>query len=159
MLWNEQIHNWKNGIVLTYPQNITKRFFYETSVCDNKLINNYNEHFIESDELEQIKNMDNTSFVEYINKSDDKYAISFYNISKDTKLVIPMPRKNRQYTTIKDFIDNASKTQQKKFWKKVSEDIENMLKTHDKIYVSTHGLGVYYFHLRLCVSPKYFHTI
>jgi hypothetical protein len=44
---------------------------------------------------------------------------SFYNISKDTLLIVPIPKQNKIYTTMKDFIDNASKTQQKEFWKKV----------------------------------------
>jgi hypothetical protein len=57
---------------------------------------------------------------------------------------------------MKDFIDNASKTQQKEFWKKVSTELKKCLKLNDKIYVNTHGLGVNYFHLRLDIRPKYY---
>ncbi len=32
-----------------------------------------------------------------------------------------MPRKNKNYATLKDFVDNASKTQQIEFWKKVAK--------------------------------------
>jgi hypothetical protein len=65
---------------------------------------------------------------------------------------------------MKDFCDNASITHQKEFWKKVAFEIENILKSkpnnkgNNKIYVSTHGLGVPYFHLRLDKKPKYYQT-
>lgn len=43
-----------------------------------------------------------------------------------------MPRNNKNYATIKDFIDNASITQQKHFWKQVASEIENILKKMTK---------------------------
>ena len=84
--------------------------------------------------------------------------MSFYNKSKDTLLIIPIPYNEKEYITIKDFIDNAPIIQQKEFWKFASEEIKNILKTEKEIYISTHGLGVSYFHLRLCNSAKYYHT-
>jgi hypothetical protein len=69
-----------------------------------------------------------------------------------------MPRKNKKFTTIKDFIDNASEYQQRKFWIKTANEIKKVLNTNDKIYVSTHGTGVNYFHLRLDKNPKYYQT-
>jgi len=59
---------------------------------------------------------------------------------------------------MKDFCDNASITQQKQFWKKVAFEIEYLLKSNENIYVSTHGLGEHYFHLRLDKRPKYYKT-
>ena len=157
MKWKNIIDNWKNGIILKYPNNINKRFFYETSVCDKYLENNYEEIFIENDSL---NNLDENiyPFTEYINISKNKYATSFYNLSKDSKLVIPIPRNNKNFTTIKDFIDNASINHQKHFWKRVAKEINNMLKKYDKVYVNTHGLGVSYFHLRIDSYPKYYLT-
>ena len=116
--------------------------------------NKYKNKFIENNNLNNIK-QDYSSFLEYINKSNNKYVTSSKNLSGDTLLIIPMPRKNKDFTTMKDFCDNASITQQKIFWKRVADEIENI---NDKIYVSTHGLGVYYFHLRLDKNPKYYHT-
>jgi hypothetical protein len=89
MKWKNIIDNWKNGIILKYPKHINKRFFYATSVCDKYLKNNYEEIFIENDSLNNLnENMD--PFTEYINISKDKYSMSFYNLSKDSKLVIPI---------------------------------------------------------------------
>jgi hypothetical protein len=44
------------------------------------------------------------------------------------------------------------------FWKKVASEIKKYLKDNDKVYISTHGLGVNYFHLRLDKYPKYYQT-
>lgn len=156
--WKDKINKWLKGKYQKYPKNIKKRFFYETSYCDNNMLNIYKDNFIESDKLKQINKQDYSLFIDYINTSNNKYATSFYNLSKDTKLIIPIPRKNKNYTTIKDFIDNASRNQQKEFWRIVANEINELLKNHDKIYISSHGLGVYYFHLRLCTYPKYYHT-
>lgn len=157
--WKDKINEWCKGIYLSYPKNIKKRFFYETSVCDKNMKKICHQKFIESDELEELNKSDHSSFDEYIDKSNNKYATSFFNLSGDTKLVIPMPCKTKLFTTIKDFIDNASKTQQKKFWIKVSEEIYNFLQDNEEVYISTHGLGVPYFHIRLCKIPKYYKTI
>jgi hypothetical protein len=157
MLWKDKITLWKNGEYQTYPKNIKKRFFFETYVCDKNLTNEYKNEFIENDNLEKISE-DYSSFINYINESTDKYVTSFKNLSGESLLIIPIPRKNKDFTTIKDFCDNASIIQQKAFWKRVAIEIENMLKTNDKIYINTHGLGEYYFHLRLDKKPKYYKT-
>jgi hypothetical protein len=157
MKWCEKINDWSNGVYQTYPNKIQKRFFYETSVCDKKMENEYNEIFIENNNLEKLEE-DFSPFKEYIIKSKNKYALSFNNLSNDTILIIPIPKNNKNFTTIKDFIYNASKTQQIFFWKKVSNEIKKLLKKYDKIYVSAHGLGVSYFHLRLDTIPKYYIT-
>jgi hypothetical protein len=156
IIWKDKIEDWSKGIIQTYPKNIKKRFFYETTVCDKNMNNICTQFFITSKELEEIKKSDYSSFSEYINKSKNQYAISFYNKSKDTLLIIPIPYNEKEYITIKDFIDNAPIIQQKEFWKFASEEIKNILKK--EIYISTHGLGVSYFHLRLCNSAKYYHT-
>ena len=156
MKWIDKINSWKNGDVQTYPANITKPFFYETYKCDKDLQNKYKEKFIQSNKL--IFKQDYTAFEKHIQRSLCKDAISFFNLSKDALLVIPMPRKNKDFSTIKGFIDNATLTQQRHFWQLVAATIKKALKTHDHVYVSTHGLGVPYFHLRLDFEPKYYQT-
>jgi hypothetical protein len=45
------------------------------------------------------------------------------------------------------------------YWKYVSNIIKNLIKNNkDKYYISTHGLGVHYFHLRISTIPKYYNT-
>lgn len=157
MKWKHKIDEWHKSIPLKYPPQIKNRFFYETYVIDKNMENTYNEIFIENQNLDDLV-QDYSSFSEYIDKSKNKYVTLFSNLSNSSILIIPIPKKNKDFTTIKDFIDNSSNYQQKIFWKKVSNEIKKILKTENKIYISTHGLGVPYFHLRLDKIPKYYKT-
>ena len=157
MKWIDKLNEWSNGNPLSYPKNIKKNFFYETHVIDKNLKNKYEEKFIESNKLNKLKQNLNT-YQPYFNKSGCKNVVVFDNLNKTCKLIVPKPRKDKNYTTIKNFIDNASISQQKAFWKRVSSEIKKSLKNNEKLYVSTHGLGVSYFHLRLENNPKHIRT-
>ena len=159
MLWKDKIALWKSGVYQTYPDTIKNRFFYETFVCNKNMKNKYKEKFIENNKLQYLT-QDYTAFIHYITESKNQYVTSFRNLTGDSLLIIPIPKKNKDYTTIKEFCDNASITQQKQFWKRVALEIEKILfvSGNDKVYVSTHGLGVPYFHLRLDKQPKYYKT-
>jgi hypothetical protein len=158
MNWETKIENWLSGDYQTYPQTkLKKRFFYETSPITKDMKEKYQALFIECDSLEQIDE-DYSSFNQHIEKAEDQNVTSFYNLSKSAYLIIPIPRKNKQFTTIKDFIDNASERQQKNFWKEVAKSIVMMLEKHDKVWVSTHGLGVPYLHIRIDTNPKYYQS-
>jgi ERCC4-related helicase len=159
MKWVNKINEWKNGHILNYPSNIKNNFFYETSFITKNMNNEYKEKFITSKKLNNMKQDVNT-FKSYFDKSNNKNVVVFYNLSKTCKLIVPKPRKGKNFSTIKHFIDEASIIQQKAFWKKVSLEINKSLKNmnseHTKLYVSTHGLGISYFHLRLEYDPKYY---
>jgi len=159
MKWSIKINEWKNGQILNYPSNIKNNFFYETSFINKNMNNEYKEKFITSKKLNNMKQDVNT-FKSYFDKSNNKNVVVFYNLSKTCKLIVPKPRKGKNFSTIKNFIDESSNIQQKAFWKKVSleikKNIKNMNSEHTKLYVSTHGLGIPYFHLRLECDPKYY---
>jgi ribonuclease HI len=155
--WESKLVEWLSGIPQEYPTYIEKPFFYETYPIDKNLHNNYKEKFIETENF-NIFEQDYGCFLEHIENSSNEYVTSFFNPSKTTKLIIPIPKNNKNFKTMKDFIDNSSNEQQVEFWKNVAIEIINLLDFHDKIYVSTHGLGVLYFHLRLDLYPKYYIT-
>lgn len=157
MKWNDKIEFWEKDGIQIYPNKLKKRFFYETSICRSNFQNSYKEKFIENDELEKLL-YNPSSFQKYIDASKNKYVTSFPNLSGDSLLIIPIPRKNKNFTTMKDFIDNASEYHQKIFWKNVAKEIKKRLKERDEVYVSTHGLGIPYFHIRLDDKPKYYQT-
>ncbi len=156
MKWIDKLSSWKNGEEQIYPNKISRPFFFETFTCDKYLQNIYKEKFIQSSRLNF--KQDFSAFSEQLARSSNRNAIAFYNLSRDAILVIPMPRKNKDFSTMKGFIDYAPLTQQRYFWKLVAATIKRALKTHDQVYVSTHGLGVPYFHLRIDFEPKYFKT-
>ena len=158
MYWKTVLKNWKNGKVFTYPKKLKHPFMWRTSIIlYNKNNNIYKEEFIENKRLDVKQNY--TAYKDYIKKSKNKYVTSFMNLSGDTLLIIPMPRKNKNFATIKHFTDNASLLHQKKFWMYVEQKIKKELKKYKKLYVSTHGLGVSYLHVRLSHKPiHYYHS-
>lgn len=156
MKWGQILKEWENGCVMSYNIFTKSRFFYESSPYENDE-SEYEHMLIESNNLDNMS-QDYTPFNEYINKNITHTSMSFYNLSKTSKLIIPMPCVNKNFTTLKDFIDNASIDTQKEFWKKVADEIRHMSKLHKKIWISTHGLGVGYLHMRIDTSPKYYHT-
>jgi hypothetical protein len=70
--------------------------------------------------------------------------------------VVPIPRAGKNYATLFDFCANAPIVQQQEFWKRVAEVSRKQMKKFKKVWVSTHGLGVPYLHVRISDSPKYY---
>ena len=147
--WEHKIKEWNNGIPQQYPRHLKHPFMWNTSNSSNPL---YEDEYLEYPSLPH--QQDYTPFQEYINASKDKRVVSFYNLSKDTVLVVPMPRKNKNFATLKHFVDNASNQQQGAFWKHVAQLLETT--TDGGYFVSVHGHGVPYLHVRISRTPKYY---
>ena len=159
MLWAEKLDNWENGIPFSYPESLKnkKKFFWNTSPLTKNGDTDYKEKFQESIELPYFQSK--TAFKDKIIKAEKngkEYATSFPNLSGDTVLVIPMPRKGKSYATLKDFVDNAPKKQQQELWKLVAKEAKKQAKKFGKVWISTHGLGVPYLHVRIASHPKYY---
>lgn len=154
MLWSEVLANWKNGIPLQYPADIKDRFQWNTSVLKNNGNVEYKESFKTTKHLAEKQNKD--AFIEHIKNSKNKYVVYFNNLSKDAMLVVPMPIDDKNYVTLKDFIDNAPEKQQQKFWKAVAKIAKKMMKEYGKVWVSVSGFGVDYTHVRVSILPKYY---
>ena len=151
MLWKEVLDRWSNGGYHTYPKNIGK-FMWNTSVLKPNAV--FNESFKTNRYLQDTE--DYSAFQKHINNNNDKYAIAFPNLSNDAILVIPTPKKNKNYASIKSFIDTAPLKQQKMFWKKVATVAKKEMKKHGKVWISTSGMGVPYLHVRISITPKYY---
>ncbi len=157
MKWKDVLNYWKKGEFHTYPkryEGTKNKFLWNTSVLKNNGNTIFKEKYKINKELPVRQNY--KAFKEHIQKSKHKYVTSFPNLNGDTILVVPMPRAGKSYATFKDFVDNAPKIQQQEFWKKVSTIAENQMKKFGSIWVSAHGLGVPYLHIRVCSMPKYY---
>ena len=153
MLWKEVLHNWENGIPLKYPKQLNSRFQWNTSVLKNNGNIEFKQSFKTDYNLPTIQNK--KEFQEYILKSKNKYVVAFPNLSGDTILVIPIPVHGKNYATLRDFIDNAPLIQQQAFWKKVA-NIAKGSELNGDVWISVHGLGVAYTHVRISHTPKYY---
>ncbi len=154
MLWNEVLNNWEKGIILKYPKQLKGPFLWNTSVLKNNGNVEYKQSFRTNNDLPKMQNK--SAFMEYIKNCKNEYVVAFPNLNKDTMLVVPMPVTGKNYATLRDFIDNASETQQIEFWKKVAEVAKQFMKTKGKVWISVHGLGVPYTHVRISSLPKYY---
>ena len=114
----------------------------------------YKESFEEDKNLPSTQNY--KAFEEHFINSTDKYVVSFPSNTPDTILVVPKPVANKNYTTLKDFIDNAPENQQQAFWKKVAKVAKSFMKKHEKVWISIHGFGVAYTHVRIQTKPNYY---
>ena len=84
-------------------------------------------------------------------------CIRFPNLSGDTTLVVPTPpRRGRAYTTLRDFLRHAPVNQQQALWREVARAARDAVRRHGRVWISTHGLGVAFLHVRLCAHPKYY---
>lgn len=158
--WTDKLTEWESGVPQSYPSGCQHAFFYETSVCNRDGASDYNEVFVDSPELFcQSKLVPTLSaFWEYMKPSvrDNEHAVAFNSLSPGTRLVVPIPRKGKRFTNMKEFVDTASHRHQVQFWKLVAEEVRKHSTKHGRTFVSTHGLGVNYFHLRIECYPKYY---
>ena len=67
-----------------------------------------------------------------------------------------MPVNGKNFATLKDFIDNSSEIHQIEFWKKIAEIAIESIYNYGKVWISVHGLGMAYTHVRISNSPKYY---
>ena len=87
--------------------------------------------------------------------------VSFSNLGKDAILIVPcqLARQSpNSYTHLANFIRLGNESQIKALWQEVARQMQKRLKDKQgkKIWISTCGLGVFWLHVRLDTSPKYY---
>ena len=100
-------------------------------------------------------------FKKYINSyhCKTKHATAFYNKTKDVILVIPC-NKSKNFTHILDFAKNASEIEFKSVMNLTFDVAQATLdEGFQQVYITTHGTGVGWLHLRINSYPKYFKLI
>lgn len=154
MLWKEVLVDWENGIPLKYPKQVKGRFQWNTSVLKPGGETEFKQVFRTNDELPSVQNK--KEFADHFLKSKNEHVIFFPNLSKDTMLIVPMPVRGKNYATLLDFSKNAPEIQQQQFWKTVAKIAKAFAEEKGKVWISVHGLGVSYTHVRISTSPKYY---
>ena len=92
MKWKEKIKKWLEGDYQKYPSSINQSFFYETSPITRTMNSKYEDKYIENKYLSKMEE-DNSPFKKEIMKSKNKNVTSFFNLSKDAYLIVPIPPK------------------------------------------------------------------
>ncbi|CBJ33464.1 EsV-1-207 [Ectocarpus siliculosus] len=81
--------------------------------------------------------------------------VSFRSSSTpSTTLVIP-PDSGKNFSHIGNFYKHSTLGERKALWRKVAIELEKKLARGETVYVSTHGGGVHWVHVRLSLTPRY----
>jgi hypothetical protein len=83
-------------------------------------------------------------------------VVTFANLRGDARLVVPCPRAaERAYKHIGAFVREAPASQRDELWRQVSLAMEDRV-GEAPVWLSTAGAGVYWLHVRLDSTPKYY---
>ena len=101
---------------------------------------------------------DSSSFKEYLANKEDNQTVMFKNLSGDTNLITinSSNTKNQTFCHIMEFMKNSTYENKHKLLKKIGEEMLNHTNGTNPVYLSTHGHGVPWLHIRICVKPKYY---
>ncbi|CBJ49278.1 EsV-1-207 [Ectocarpus siliculosus] len=80
-----------------------------------------------------------------------------FNSFGGTLLVIP-PDTGKNFSHLATFYKHSSDAEKRALWKKVAVELQRKLKRGETVYVSTHGTGVSWLHVRLASRPMYYVT-
>ena len=167
ILENKEVLSFKQ-VIQYWMENSSFRKFYNDLLLDAKFENFFWEHPpLQANTLEQLYEfvlVKSTSlahviplsraFKDYYQK--DKKVVVFPNLGKNALMVVPVPKDDYDYAHLGRFIRNAPEIQLDEFWKKVGAAFHDELGEEPK-WLSTHGLGVYWLHIRIDQIPKYYH--
>lgn len=161
--WSNVVDRWQNDqwfrryfisllIDAPYPA-----YFWETPPVTRATMDRQFEFvLVDSPQLANVT-ADQRSFDEHFSAADpDASVIKFSNIGGDATLIVPCPRGAiSAYSQLSSFARLAPADQQHQFWALVASTLERCLGA-ERVWLSTSGLGVYWLHIRLDSTPKYY---
>lgn len=90
-------------------------------------------------------------------KSDSSYAV-FLNLDKTFLLVSPKPRDDLNYVTIGSYMRQAPDFDIRELWSGVFRTVRGAYRKKPGVWLSTHGRGIPWLHVRIGWTPKYYHA-
>ena len=151
--WRQLLEKWsdKKKYSIKYPSYSFAIKFYPFTGNDLDTVVKY--EIFREDGLAKEQNY--SSFENKLDKKCD--VISFKNLSGDSTLIVPCPDANKNYAHLSLFNKNATDSKKLELWKKVAEEINNIIENNkeQEIYLNTEGYGVPYLHVRIDPTPKY----
>ncbi len=173
--WSKPGMDWFAGIIIEFIAEAKKGGFgsgilMEFPVLDHK--NDFDEAYVvlTSTRMFEDRYADPSDFQDQFDKNTNtagETVIAFHNLSKDAVLVVPRhvseKKDLRKYHHLASYLTNSSQEDIRKLLKKTAEKVIELHEDKERIasniplYVSTHGGGVPWLHIRLCNSPKYYH--
>lgn len=152
--WISRLEEWKQGKNL--PR-ITSSVFWETSRMHNGGSSEFKQKTTPaSTQLPMSTRADSSAFAQHVRGK--KAAVAFQNLGNTATLVAPphRPGSKNNFSHIATFYKHASPGEIKDLWRTVAKVVERKMKKGESVYVSTHGTGVPWLHVRIESTPKYY---
>jgi hypothetical protein len=143
--WNDTIKDWKNGKNLP---DVEKSVFWETSVATlggNSPFRAQTQSAASA--LPMSLPADASVFASHMKKTP-----AAFNSLGGTLLVVP-PDTGKNFSHLGTFNKFSTTSEKRALWKKVATELQRKLKRGETVYVSTHGTGVSWLHVRLSSTP------
>ena len=163
LAWSDVVDRWQNdqsfrGFFISVLADAPfPAFFWETPPVTRATINREFEFVIvDSRSLAGVRT-DQQAFANHFTSAlPGASVIEFPNLGSDAMLVVPCPGEPLSaYSQISTFTRHAPVDQQHELWSMVGAALERRLGAKP-VWLSTSGLGIYWLHIRLDSSPKYY---
>jgi len=163
MSWSDVIDRWQDdrvfrgffmSILIEAP---FPAYFFETPPVTNVTIDDEFEFvLVDSPTLAGVSSDQHAFADHFASAAVGDSVIEFENLGGDATLVVPCPGNPLSaYSQISEFSRHAPEDQQHRLWAAVGATLKHQLGA-EPVWVSTSGLGIYWLHIRLDSTPKYY---
>ena len=161
--WSDVMHRWQNdqsfrGFFISVLADAPfLAFFWETPPVTRATIDREFEFvLVDSRSLAGVRADEQAFANQFASAQLGKSVIEFANLGGDATLVVPCPGEpSSAYSQISTFARQAPDEQQHELWIMVGATLERQLGAKP-VWLNTSGLGIYWLHIRLDSSPKYY---
>ncbi len=161
--WSDVMDHWQNdqsfrrffnSVLADTP---FSAYFWETPPVTRTTIDREFEFvLVESQSLAGVRTDEQAFANQFTSAQPGTSVIEFANLGGDATLVVPCPREPMSaYSQISTFARQAPDDQQHELWSMVGAALERQLGAQP-VWLNTSGLGIYWLHIRLDSSPKYY---
>jgi hypothetical protein len=150
---DESFRAWFNQLLADVPY---RSFRWETPPVTRQMIGRPFE-FVVLDSPGLAPRAEPDAFAEHFyGAREDEDVVTFANLGRNAVLVAPVPlAEDQHYPHLAAFVRGAPEDQRDELWQCVGEAMSK--RVSDKpVWLSTAGAGVYWLHVRLDDSPKYY---
>ena len=156
--WRKTLDDWQSGMVVRYKRSMGRQFsnfIWETS----PLIKNKDQAFksVYRFTNKPVKrDRRSTQFIFDAIKRSGRSRGTVTVKRNNSIYIAPVPETDKDFSTMKSFIDNASINLQKQFWKQVASEVRKMFGYNQTIYMSSNAYKTPYMHVVLHNEPIHY---
>jgi len=161
--WSDVVDRWQNDqsfrsfFIAVLADTPFPAYFWETPPVTRTTIDREFEFvLVDSQSLAGVRTDQQAFANHFATAQPGESVIEFANLGGDATLVVPCPSGPvSAYSQLSTFARQAPDDQQHQLWSMVGAALERRLGAQ-AVWLNTSGLGIYWLHIRLDSSPKYY---